>query len=52
MGIIITASRTPIGLIDYYVIVKFAPLPEASDATLKRLLDQEQFRPGLIFRKT
>jgi hypothetical protein len=52
MGIIVIASRTPIGLIDYYVVVEFAPLPDGSDVTLKRLLDQEQIRPGLIFRKT
>jgi hypothetical protein len=35
------ASRTPTGLADYYVAVEFTPLPEGSDVTLKRLLDQE-----------
>ena len=35
------AMRTPAGLTDYYVAVEFAPLPEQSDATLKRLLEQQ-----------
>jgi hypothetical protein len=29
------------GLTDYYVAVEFAQLQDASDATLKRLLDKE-----------
>jgi hypothetical protein len=35
------AQRNAAGLADYYVAVEFAPLPEAADATLKRLLDRE-----------
>ena len=33
------AQRTEAGLTDYYVAVEFAPLPEASDVALRRLLD-------------
>jgi hypothetical protein len=35
------ATRTRTGLADYYVAVEFTPLPEQTDATLKRLLERE-----------
>jgi hypothetical protein len=35
------AQRNAAGRTDYYVAVEFEQLPDGSDATLKRLLDQE-----------